>query len=272
MDYSLKESSKYLEMPYKHLENYAKVGKELKFFRKGIRYVIDKTELDNWKALREFRTVHLDRDDYIECLEFALKSFYAYKSTADFGTATQRGAGKFVDNFTSGKLGEIAFKKFLKENFDIDTKLDFTLRDAIVGQDITEIANPRRGPKVFNPPRIRISIKTTKIRNVWLLVPQNELDDRERSSDAYILSRVELHPNHIFRFLKLDDSLKNLRDIIPDFEPLRAEVVGFAWKESLTANPPVKEIPGQEIQSSYALRSGNLKCTADDWNEFILKL
>ena len=270
--YTFAKASEYLGLPKKFLENYAKIGGELVFAKKGRAYVIDQEELDRWTALRNYRTVSLEIEDYIQCLEFALRSFYAYTSTSDFGTATQRGAGKFVDNFTSGKLGEIAVRKFLKDKTGIDIKLDFALRDAVVGQDITEVSKPRRGPRVYNPPRLRVSIKTTKLKNVWLIVPQSELDDPARASDIYVLARVELSLDHAFRFLKGHALLENITDIIPEFEPLAAEVVGFVWKDELSAKDPVSEIPGQAIKPSYILPSGELRCSDDEWKDFVSRL
>ncbi len=165
-------------------------------------------------------------------------------------------------------------EKFLKNKFDIDVKLDFEVRNEIVGKDIKEIAKPRKGGRVFNPPNLRIAIKTTKMKNVWLIVPQKELEDSYRTSDVYILTRVDLYLNHFLRFLKLHNIFKNLRKIIPDFYPLSAEICGFVLKDELKSNLPVKKLPSpkQEIQPSYILRSGEIEKSKDDWKELLNRL
>lgn len=223
---------------------------------------------------REFSLSKLNQEDYLKCLEFAIRSFYAYRSTSDFGTAQQRDAGKFVSNFVIGKLGELAVSYFLKRNFDVDTKLDFDLRDAVVGQDISEIAKPRRGARVYNPLRLRVAIKTSKMKNVWLIVPAKEVEDPERSSDIYIFDRVDLYLNHFIRILKEHSALAKLDTIIPPFEEIKAEVCGFIKKTDLISNPPVTRLPlpNQEIQSSYIMRSGNLCKSKEAWDRLLNEL
>lgn len=255
----------------KFLKNYFKVGLELPEYRFGNRKLLNTKEFELWCEQKEWRSVKINLDDYLKCLDFAIRSFYSYSSTSDFGTTTQRDAGKFVSNFTSGKLGEIAVRKFLKKRFDVDISLDFEIRDAIVGQDITEVAMPRRGPRVFNPPRIKIAIKTTKMKNVWLIVPENEVSDSVRQSDYYILARVGLHLNHFIRILREHSALNELKDIIPEFSPISAEVAGYAGINTLGSNPPVKMLPNpkQAIGLSYIINSGGLKKSVDDWINII---
>lgn len=271
---SFDEASKYLSIPLKYLENYVKIGGELKTTKVGRRKMLTKAGIEGWKKQHEFSSCKLSRDDYRRCLEFAIKSFYAYRSTSDFGTSQQRDAGKFVTNFVLGKLGEIATAKFLKSNFDVDTKLDFDLRDAVVGQDITEIAKPRRGGRVYNPLRLRIAIKASKMKNVWLIVSRKEVEDSERASDIYIFARVNLYLNHFIRILKGHKELFNLENIIPDFESINAEVCGFIKKSDLTAHSPVSILPSsdQKIQPSYIVNSGTLNKRREAWSNLIEEL
>jgi hypothetical protein len=271
---NLNKACEYLQIPRKHLDNYAKIGHELSITKIRNRNYISIENLDSWKAQREFSYATFDRDDYLKCLDFAIRSFYQYKSTSDFGTSQQRDAGKFISNFVSGKLGEIAVSKFLKKNFDIDISLDFDLRDAVVGQDIVEIAKPRRGSRVYNPARLRVAIKTTKMKNVWLIVPQKEVEDSSRASDIYVSCRVDLYLNHFIRILREHASLTKLSDIIPQFESIQGEVCGFIKKRTLQTRPPVRELPEQDqaIGSSYVWRTGELLKKREDWIKLIDKL
>ncbi|MBI5804779.1 helix-turn-helix domain-containing protein [candidate division TA06 bacterium] len=271
---TLTKASDYLNISKKYLENYAKVGKELPLHKEGRSYVITDAELNEWKAQREYSMVQLIREDYLKCLEFAIRSFYQYKSTSNFGTTEQREAGKFVSNFVIGKLGEIAVTKFIKRHYDIDITLDFSLRDAVVGQDIVEIAKPRRGGRVYNPARKRIAIKTTKMKNVWLIVPQKEIEDTTRVSEIYICSRVELFLNHFIRIVRDHNSLNHLTDIIPQFDVIEAQVCGYIPVDLLRSNAPVKILPDQDqaIGSSYVYRTGMLMQKKDDWDKLIEEL
>lgn len=271
MHYTKEQASDLIGIPPKYLENYIKVGKELSFVRVGRRNMIAAAELEAWQAQRNFGLVTLDKADYIVCLEFAIRSFYSYRSTADFGTSTQRDAGKFISNFVIGKLGEIAVQKFLKRNFDIEIQLDFAIREAVVGQDITEIARPRRGGRVFNPLRKRVAVKTSKMKNVWLIVPEKEVTDAERTSDIYIFSRVGLYLDHLIRLLRDDDALQNISEIIPPFENIPAEVCGFIEKAPFIENDPVTMLPiqNQAIGLSYIKNTGELKRSSAEWVEML---
>lgn len=272
LDYN--QASEYLGIPRKCLENYTKVGGELETQRVGRRNLFARVNLDRWRTQRHSQEVSLDRADYLRCLDFAINSFYRYPSTSDFGSAQQRDAGKFISNFVIGKLGEIAVKKFLEREFQVEVRLDFEMREAVVGQDIGEIARQRRGGRVYNPPRLRIAIKTTKLKNVWLVVPRNEAEDTQRYSDIYILSRVDLHLNHMIRLLRDHESLAHLADTIPVFGVMIAEVCGFVEREFLLSTSVVDQLPSprQDIQPSYIRRSGDLKSTRSDWQRLVDRL
>lgn len=272
--YSIKEACVISGIPKKHLENYIKFGQELTMVKIRVRNYLDKAEFDKYISDRNDRMILLDRNDYIQCLEFAIKSYYSYKSTSDFGTTQQRDAGKFIFNFVQGKLGEIAVKKMLKNVFDVDISLDFSLREAVVGQDITEIAKPRKGGRVLNPLNLRVAIKSTKMKNYWLIVSQKEVEDTERNSDIYILTRVDLSLDHLISILKEHEALKNLNSIIPSYEDVKAEVCGFVRKSELMENKPVAELPdsGQEIQPSYIKNSGHVIKSRNEWKSLIDEL
>ena len=268
------EASEFLGIPKKYLENYVKVGNEINQVKVGRRKLLSKSDLQNWKIQKEFNSVILNKEDYIKCLEFSINSFYSYRSTSDFGTSQQRDAGKFVSNFVIGKLGEIALSKFLVKNFNVFVKLDFELRDAVVGQDITEIAFPRKNIRVYNPIKKRIAIKTSKMKNVWLIVSKNEVDDVSRYSDVYIFTRIDLYLDHLIRLLKDHEALSNLHDIIPPFKEIEAEVCGFAFVSHLKNNAPVTKLPkpNQDIQLSYILRTGDLKKDVKSWELLLEQL
>lgn len=271
----LREASEYLRIPKKYIENYVKHGSEIPYTKISRRYAILREDIETWKIQREYRTVVVNRDDYVKCFNFAVESFYTYRSRSDFHGARERGIGKWCEDFIPGKLGEIATHKFLKAKFKIEIQLDFSVGRGIPAQDIVSAADLRRRPKTFNPVLIRTSIKTTKMKNVWLSVPQNEFDDSVRSSDAYIFSRLDLPINHIGRILRDHELFRGrLQRLIPEFGECEAEVVGFARKEGLQENLSPQEwsaFTGIE-RPHYALRSGHLNKSESEWKEYLKRL
>ena len=152
-------------------------------------------------------------------------------------------------------------------------KLDFSINQAgVPAQDIVEFAVKRKGMRsAYNPTKLKVSIKTSKMKNIWLAVPESEYDNPARSSDVYVFVRVDLPLNHLARFGRESELFSRLKNIIPEFEDVEAEIAGFAWKEDLEHKPDgIKEASIQRPQ--YALSSGRLRRSDSDWQDFISKL
>ena len=172
------------------------------------------------------------------------------------------------------KLGEVAVQKFLKDKFDLEIKLDFNIYDEIVPQDIVEITVSKSNRK----PKIGVGIKSSKPKNVALVLGSNEIEIPTRSSDVYIFCRPDLPDDHLLR-IGVDEVIKSVRDkphypvykdAIPRFSNMSSEIVGFCYKENLEK---VTEIPGQVFDGSrYVKLSGDLKRSEKDWKELISKL
>lgn len=268
------EAAQYLGIPRKHLENYVRMGHEINRTRVGRRLLFPREELDLWRARKEFRRVEpMSWDEYVRCFKFGVDSWYLYGSTSNYGGPVLRDAGKWVYNFTEGKLGEIALQKFLKRHFNINVVLDFTIRpEIVVGQDITEVIRQVRSSRIANPPRLRASVKATKLKNAWIAVKPNELESPSRTSEVYILSRIGLPLDHIFTAFRDHDLLDGYQDRVPEFQPIEAEVVGFAWKDDLEARGVWEKIPSTGMENRYAMRSGELHTSVNEWRDLIDKL
>ncbi len=263
-----------LGIELRSLENYAMHGRELEYEKiNRIRY-IHESELERWHNQRQSSLIQLTRDEYLRCAKFAIRSYYWSSARADFATSRQRDAGQIYTNYVFGKLGEMALQKFLLQHFQLNVRLDFEFRNGVVGQDIIEIAIPRRTPRVYNPPAIRVAIKTTKMKNVWLIVGQKEIEDSSRLSDAYVLVRIDLPQDHLFRLLRNEPSFSSLTKSIPEFENIGAEIVGFAWHGNLSEIGLTNRIPDLNfaIQPSYIMRSGDLHRSQDAWRQFCNRL
>lgn len=182
--------------------------------------------------------VQITRDDYKEVLEFILKLRYLWGgATIDFASSgVKRDIGKYIHDHMGGKLAEIAVKKHLKEKYDLNVELGFekyeSADDFMLG-DIEKVVK-EDGTKV--DPKLKVEIKATKSSSRWWLISDNEFHSREY--DVYILVIIDLPLDHIIRFFR--DSLElqdnELKEAIPDFGIVEAEIKGIVWRDEFDNN------------------------------------
>lgn len=256
---SIRKASEYLGIDKKALDNYVKEGREIPRQLVGRITKIDKADLDIWKTYFDETTVILDGDSYYAALRFSLKKFYSGAPRANFATSTQREAGKYLSDHITGYLGELAFQKFMADKFDVQLRLDDSVDGLVRSQDIAAVSR-RRG--IENQPAFKISVKATKMKNVWLIVGRNEVDLGDRRSDYYAFVRVELPPDHIVRLIRAHPSVEEIQEIIPPEETaIKTQVTGFIEVGSLSG--PTTSVGSQSISPSYVKRSGELR---RDWS------
>jgi hypothetical protein len=221
----------------KVLENWIKSGEEIAFVKQGNRNGFTDTDLDSWKRRIGGSSISLNREDYKKCFVFAVEAYYSTMTRADFNRGKQRDVGEFLTNQVQGKLGEIAIQKHLA-GMDLNIQLDFTVNGMIPSQDITQVSTRRN---VWNNPAIKVSIKTTKLKNVLLAIPEGEIAIPDRRSDMYILTQVGLFPDHILRIIKQfrPDFLVEHIDLIPDFGEIPARIGGWISYDDLVQNGPM---------------------------------
>lgn len=256
--------------PQRYVENYVRSGE---LTRPGRRRLILKSSLDDLLSQRQHSLVtNYSPDDYRMCLNFAVSSFYHYPSHADLLVGgRQRGIGEWAEDFVPGKLAEIGFSSFVEKTFGVKLVLDFTLRTAaIVGQDVTEVIRTRKGLSVANPPKLRISVKQTQTKGIWLAVTQGEGDDPQRTSDVYVLVRVELTGDHLFRYLRSHPGFDDVRNLIPDSVHAQAWVVGYALRDDLQLMGTIPEIGATTPR--YALMAGQLHKSSAEWKKLVCSL
>lgn len=254
---SIKKASSYLQIDQKALDNYVK-GQEIPFLKVGRIRKVTKSDLDAWKHYFDETTVILNQEDYFKALRFALKKFYSGAPRANFATSTQREAGKYLSDHITGYLGELSFQKFMADKFSVQLRLDDNVDGLIRSQDIVSVSR-RRG--VENQPAFKISVKATKIKNVWLIVGKNEIDLSDRCSDYYVFARVSLPPDHIVRLIREHPSVHEIQRIIPPEETsIKTQICGFIEFDKLSG--PVSKVGNQDISPSYVMQSGELR---RDW-------
>ena len=205
-----KQAIDFLELKEKVFNNYFGSAKEfipIKRQNERGRFFFEKDQLKKWKESYNWRTVVLNREDYNLCLDFALAMHFRGYVLSDWGTARQREFGQKLTNWIKGQLGELAVKKFLKREFNLDVELDFNIYPQIVLQDITMVFI--NGIK--RKPKIGIGIKSSKPKNTALVLGAKEIEISERSSDVYIFCRPDLPDDHLLR-IAIHEVIKSVKN------------------------------------------------------------
>ncbi|CAN5122225.1 hypothetical protein BH09BAC3_BH09BAC3_29910 [soil metagenome] len=240
----------------------------------GTRNGYQKEEVESWIARIKTGIVALTLDDYKTCLKFAIESFYMEGFTkSDFMRGKQRDMGEFLTNQIQGKLGELAVAKLLASR-GLTIELDFNVTGQIPSQDVTRVSIRSR---VWDNPTAKVSIKTTKLKNVFLPIPEVETTLVDRQSDVYVLSQVGLPPDHLIRVLKTEnlDVLAPVRTLIPDFGPVVCRVGGWISRDDLvrtklyTSDESESELGIRFAKPNYVLTPNKL---SQDWDQLCKKV
>ena len=228
----------------------------------------DILEINDWYENRFSRSIVLiDEDEYARMCIDALKTAQTTAAT-DFGSSRQRDLGQLWSDMIRGYLGEAAFKKFLFDKYNIQSKLAHEkgeLED-FLDTDIPEIKFKDEG---WRAPDKNIGIKTTKTNGVWLDIP----GDQFNHSDYHVLVKVGVGRDHLFGFFKKisvfkdkilqlgmdigalnEDESNIIFDSLPTFSPIKAYICGFVKK-----NDNYEEMP-------YDGKKGRIHYTVTSWN------
>jgi len=198
-------------------------------------------DYSRWVEWLGWASVVLDEDDYLKAAVYGL-SLAPKLAGADYGTARQRDLGQLWTDVIRGFLGEIAVAEWLKERFGITAELDYRLGplEEFLPSDIKSVAG--------REPRLRVSIKTTKLSGLWLDVPGAQIEH----SDVFILVRVGVTREHFVAFLKKisvirdklmreaverglvkREEIEQIWDSIPEFTAAPAYIAGFLDKTEI---------------------------------------
>jgi hypothetical protein len=271
-----KQAIAYLGLDDKTFDNYFKTAAEFPCVTRvgKQRFLFDEGVLKKWKEGLKWRTVELTKSDYALCLDFALAQHFRSYVLSDFGTGRQREFGQKITNWIKGQLGEVAVKKFLKKEFNVDIELDFEIRDDIVPQDIIGITKNGK----TRIPKVGVGIKSSKPKSAFLILGENEIRIKERRSDIYIYCRPDIPDDHLLRITKQEviDIVKNkpyfatYSKLMPDFSNIPCEVAGWCRYSDLRET---SSIPGQDFDGTrFVKESGLLKKSKADWQELVSKL
>lgn len=164
-----------------------------------------------------FYIISLPEEDYVQCVLFALASYYNnIQTTMDFAsTGVKRDVGDYVNDITIGKLAEMAVKRFLHTRYKIEADLDFDFYEDASQIDDGDIRwiKTKDGQKICRPQLHPVDIKSTKGTSKWLLIRKEEFENRRY--DMYISVKVSIPESHLVDFLggeKIDVMVASLKD------------------------------------------------------------
>lgn len=222
----------------------AKAG-ELSFRKSGRTREI--TNLGEWFETRVLpNTMSLTQEDYFTALANSFELLtVGDPAKTDFGSSRQREFGQQWTDFTRGYLGEIAIKQFFSERFGLDVSLRQRDTEGELEEYLpTDLTQVKTDDGEFRKTEQTISVKTTKLRALWLGIPGNEIGH----SSAFTLVKIGIPLDHLAIFLKetnaLDellshideDNAEEILDAVPKFEDIPAYIPGFAWKKDFQEN------------------------------------
>lgn len=211
--------------------------------------------------------IEIDKDEYALMCVNALKSVFSV-AASDYGSSRQRDLGQMWADMIRGYLGEIAFVKFLKANWNIQADIGHEkgkLSD-FLPMDIHQITLPDEPSR---KPKLNISIKTSKWNGIWLDIPGNQFEH----SDIHVFVKIGAGRDHLFAFFKeisvfrdkvlpIGEKVGSLTkaesesifESLPSFVPIKAYICGFVSK--FKKYQPL----------SYSGKKGRKNFTIHGWN------
>lgn len=183
----------------------------------------------------------LDENDYLKAAVYGINLAPKLART-DYGTARQRDLGQLWTDTIRGFLGEIAFAKWLRERFGVAVEPDYRLGplEQFLPSDIKSVDG--------RAPKLRVSIKTTKLNGRWLDIPGAQIEH----SDVFVLVRIGVTEEHFIAFLKKisiirdklireaverglvrEEEIKQVWDVVPEFIAIPVYVAGFLDKTEI---------------------------------------
>jgi len=228
----------------------------------------DAQDLKTWVDKRFLpNCVSIDETGYsMMCID-ALK-ILSRTAPTDYGSSRQRDLGQLWADMTRGYLGEYAFQLFLNNRWNINVKLGHEVGklEDYLPTDIHMVKEPS---SEYRPPKIKVSLKTTKWNGIWLDIPGDQFDH----SDVHVLIKVGAGRDHLFAFFKKisvfkDKVLKRGQEVgsisqteseemfnkLPTFKPIPAYICGFIKK-----NQKYSDL-------SYEGKKGRKNYTITRWN------
>ena len=226
--------------------------------------------ISRWSQWLKWSTIILDENDYLEVAVHALNVAPILRGT-DYGTSRQRDLGQLWTDTIRGFLGEKAFQKWIKRSFSIHVELDYR-RGSLEEYLPSDIKYVIMEGEVKREPKLKISIKTTKIRGIWLDIPYTQI----AHSDVFVLVKVGVKREHFLAFLKeisvikdkflekavkcgfIDkDEVEKLWKSLPNFRPIPAYIAGYFDKRDyineVESRDAIVEVDGEMKRKRFII-------------------
>ncbi len=157
---------------------------------------------------------YIGNEDVMSALKFAEEATFGNsQSKRDFGSSDMRNKLDQIADISEGKIAEIGFSRFLKENFNISTEVDLKhyadVKGTDFGNDIESLFNCIGEARTCT---FKVDVKTTKPYSKWLLVESHKF-----WANAYVLIKTALPRG------TEQDPYANIKGSV------KVEVVGFAY-------------------------------------------
>ena len=224
----------------------------------------------------------LSKEDYLKCLWFALRLWYAKKdSRIYYGMGTKRDAVSYITSMVRGKLAELSFAKFLSKELGLRVEPDFTIKRT--REKISDIyIFLENGRKKL--PKIKINIIATSPNSKFLLIERRTF--LKTNYDAYVLIFVDLPRDHLIRLaLPMLNIKGELKVNIGEIRTIKTEIFGFVWSDEVKKKAKLVKKNSWLRESNKAkskiflLRSDNyvlpislLKRSENEWKKLIDKV
>jgi len=224
--------------------------------------------IDEWFDKRFLpNLVFIDEAGYSKMCVDALKIIGSTAAT-DYGSSRQRDMGQMWADMTRGYLGELGFSLFLKKRWNVNADLghDIGTLEEFLPMDIHQIEKPGENAR---PPKLKLSIKTTKWNGIWLDIP----GDQFNHSDVHVLVKIGAGRDHLFAFFKKisvfkdkvlkigedvgslsTDEARDLFDKLPTFKPIPAYICGFVLKSTKYND---LSYDGKKGRKNYTIKAWN---------------
>jgi hypothetical protein len=211
--------------------------------------------------------ITVPQDQYLEALGFTAYVYLSNKITKYSGMGGQktRTLGEFIENMVYGKIGELAFKIFLKDNFNIDVLTEIDIAGFYSGVYLPDIPSFSDG-RALN---FWIDIKEVRRDQKWLLIPASSLT--LRAYDAYVAVWVGLPDEHILWLIenvpyiksKMDDSWKKIvQKLADEIKEIECEVIGYVtWNDVDHVKKYFKQNDNSSkeyLEQKFKTKSGNI--------------
>lgn len=201
---------------------------------------------------------------YIEAIGFSMYTFLTGKIVKRdlYKGGAERSLGEYMEHLVRGKLAEMAFKKFLLQEFGTQSLLDIDLPIFIKGKYLPDILAFKSDNGDWVLPRFWIEVKAVVEGQKWALIRVSSLRGGRRAKprpyDAYVNVRVHLPKDHVGRLIRYSPRIaervsREWVERLTDLEEIDVEILGFALHSDMVCilNASVDEEAKKQLNSFF---------------------